>query len=264
MSAQMWSVQDGLISVSSDAIIAELLADAHAHAHQVHLGTRAAHHRTVQDALDANDVLWAHRLVATSVQAMTGELNGPMAPRAAVGPDLACFALGTRNTIKAATFRAEHVAGWGRLEVRTIELAVEKAQALTERGCTLIEIHEEGAGLILSAALPRSSLMTLVQRAEAPPVQHGVSHATWPVPWTTVPAIWNRMAYDLTDHGTLLLQALDSHLCLLRLVGTESNAPGKAELRTVMTRYLGATRMTPPEVARAFRLRSLSTGQTRA
>jgi hypothetical protein len=182
----------------------------------LHLGTTWTRATTAQAALDVGDPVWCSRVVRAHLQGSGGWLANPLAPRAAVGPDLACFAIGTRARAQHVTVRAEQAAGWVRQSFDALDKALASARTLQARGCTLVELHGAPASLELVAALPRPGAGRTFTLGPPPTLHpHVVQH--WRVAgFEEVPRLWS---------GVLQLSVLDSHRVALSCIAPEAPWP---------------------------------------
>ncbi|MBI5493586.1 MAG: hypothetical protein HY904_01085 [Deltaproteobacteria bacterium] len=143
---------DGLVQVDAGTTMTALL-DALDGA-SMHVGTWDERYATVGDALRAGDPVLVRHLVQVEVRSASGRLSGPVAPRAAVGPDLAVFAVGVENALGSIHLRAEVTAAHLARAFERLEDAVTWQRELVERGCTLVALE----GARVHAAVPRRAL----------------------------------------------------------------------------------------------------------
>lgn len=248
-----WSTLDQSVTATVDVPLQQLLDEARSH--NLHLGTLHTAHSTVQGALAAADPTWCARIIQARVEGPSGLFASPLAPRAAVGPDLACFAVGTRAHVDQVTFRACRAVSWASLTSTFLQSALDAAQTLLEQGATLLTITG-GGPFTLQAALPRASLRTALQACTPPVFTTLQSAFTCTLPWHAVRAAHE----DASQHGSVIIQALDSHLCVLRL-----DAPGltATQLTQLQSRHLGVRHEPPFDVLRALRLKPAMHGRPR-
>jgi hypothetical protein len=206
-------VADGLLSADAQEPLAGLL-DA-ALSHGVHLGTLEARHATLADALRAADPVLCHRVVRAETVGPRGWLASPLAPRSAVGPDLSCFALGTRNRVTRVVLRVEPFTGFVRQRVTTLREGMSLARTLVERGCSLVVLAPDGT---LTAALPRPGAGRGFSSAVTPAATDlRVVQSKW--------AAWDDVATLCQDFGPLQVHALDTHGVALSVVDGPARLP---------------------------------------
>jgi hypothetical protein len=222
-----------------------------------HLGSLSMYHSTVGQAAAAGDPVLCHRAVRLVGRNAHGVLAGPLAPRAAVGPDLGCFVVGTHTPPEEVTLRADQAVSWGAMADEGFLVAMDTARTLAYRGCTLVELHAESRGerVSIQAAFPRPSLAALLPSCVAPTPKARKENLSWVLPWGDAPRVWQALAADSRVQGTLQLSALDASLCVLRVVRTHpQQAPDGLLAQALLDEILGAVPPLPSYLPLAFAL----------
>ncbi|MEW5852228.1 MAG: hypothetical protein AB2A00_25790 [Myxococcota bacterium] len=264
MSGAHWSEEDGLVSVPAAASLQPLVDEAAGL--ERHLGMRSALYSTVEDALAEADPVLCQRLVRARVQGPTGDVLGPLAPRAAVGPDVTCFAVGTHSLVGSVTLRADHVVAWGAQESCTLDESIALARRLTERGCTLVEVEARAAGsCALVAAFPRRSLASLLPSTRPFPRVTARAVLSFRVTWPDAAELWRALSSDVQMVGSLTLSALNPDFAAVQVVHPEGRAALSEDARrSVELRYRPAASWPHPDVMKALSLRSTPARPARA
>jgi hypothetical protein len=214
MSCQV-AVADGLLSADAHEPLVEIVRAALLHG--VHVGTLEARHRTLGDALSSGDPLFSHRLVRAETVGPKGWLASPLAPRAAVGPDLACFSVGVPNRVHGVVLRVEPVVGFGQQRGLTVREAVSLARTLVERGCTLVTFSSDGT---LLAALPRTGAGRGLAPAVAPVASEAHVVQAMMAPWEDVEELCRAAA-------PVLVHALDTHRAVVSVMDGAARLPAR-------------------------------------
>jgi hypothetical protein len=252
-------VEDGLCTASPAVRVEDLVTRARDLG--LHVGALATGHQTLAQALAASDPWLRHRLVRAELLTASGSVRTPVAPRAALGPDLNGMAFGRGPPVRELTLRADRAVAWGAREDLPLGQAIALAQALAERGCTLVELRARPARAptaSLEAALPRPALTTLLAPATAhdlPPTP-GAPVAAWRLGWTDAEGAWRDLAGLCPRGGAVQLNALDAATVLLRLaVPPATVARARDALKRLGPRWLGAATPVHPQVRLALSLR---------
>lgn len=256
MTAVQWREEDGLCTVDADTLLHTLLAEGMVR--QVHLGTLSASHSTVREALQSASPVLARRLVQATIRGHEGEWSGPLSPRAASGPDLACFVLGLDSPVHLVTFCVNRVEAWGQRASLAVTDGIALARKLGERGCTLVEVRALSREAVsVTAALPRRSLLSLIPMVEPPSVQTEMACLAWRVTWLEVEGLWRTLAGDPRVQGTLVVHALDHNLASVEVVRRGTDPPWEGDLAMQLKReLLGADSSINRDLLHALSLRS--------
>jgi hypothetical protein len=192
-----WSLENGFAHVTPDTSVA-LLCDAAA-ARGCHVGVLGWHAPTVGGALTAQEPWLMRQLMRCVLEGPDGRVTPPLAPRAAVGPDVALLGVLNPAHVVELTVRLEAVQAWVEQRSDSLDTALQEARALGERGVSLVEVDAVEGAWRMVAALPRV-LPSLGRWGRTSPRAH-------PVPTAPVKTPWNRAA------GAHRVALLDAHLC---------------------------------------------------